>query len=507
MELKKKESVLKSLALGCSTFSICTGLLIICGLFFIVFGALIFVFIMDLSNYVIESQLPLSSTSDVIQYWIKPPIKPYLKVYIFNVTNPGDYLKGQKPKLQEVGPYFYEETWEKVNTKWTKNDTQVEFEQKKIYHFIENLSAGSDTDQVIIPNIPMIAAMAKLKNSSSLIKIALLSILQVFNQKPFVKLSVKKILWGYHNPLIKLGNDILPRDERFPFDKFGILIGKNGSTSGKFKIHSGVDNLSNLGEIMSFRGKDKLDVWSGDQCNDIRGTDGTIFPPGFAKNKTLYVFSPDLCQSLPLVFEKEIITNDIPGYRYIPPSNVFSGPAKNPRNKCFCDEKNKCMAQDGLMNISPCQYNSPIIISWPHFYQANPNLLNEVEGLNPDPEKHQFYIDIQPKLGSGLRAAVRSQINIAVTPMEGVGDSSKLRKGVFPLIWVDEGLDEIKNEEVLNLLNMAVNLPTGIKKFGAPTTIFIGVLLIIISLLMLFHRRHNNRVAQFPSVNKSTDSL
>ncbi|CAB4067469.1 SCARB1 [Lepeophtheirus salmonis] len=391
-----RREIKSSLALGCSTFSICTGLLILCGLFFIVFGALIFVFIMDLSNYVIESQLPLSSTSDVIQYWIKPPIKPYLKVYIFNVTNPGDYLKGQKPKLQEVGPYFYEETWEKVNTKWTKNDTQVEFEQKKIYHFIENLSAGSDTDQVIIPNIPMIAAMAKLKNSSSLIKIALLSILQVFNQKPFVKLSVKKILWGYHNPLIKLGNDILPRDERFPFDKFGILIGKNGSTSGKFKIHSGVDNLSNLGEIMSFRGQ-KISL------------------------------IPDLCQSLPLVFEKEIITNDIPGYRYIPPSNVFSGPAKNPR-------KSKSIKRSGGSKSGSRKTSSVL---------------------------HRHSTETRKWLA---RRAVRSQINIAVTPMEGVGDSSKLRKGVFPLIWVDEGLDEIKNEEVLNLLNMAVNLPTGIKK-------------------------------------------
>ena len=30
------------------------------------------------------------------------------------------------------------------------------------------------------------------------------------------------------------------------------------------------------------------------------------------------------------------------------------------------------------------------------YFQADPKLLEAVEGLKPDPEKHQFYIDLQP---------------------------------------------------------------------------------------------------------------
>ena len=30
------------------------------------------------------------------------------------------------------------------------------------------------------------------------------------------------------------------------------------------------------------------------------------------------------------------------------------------------------------------------------FLQADPKLLEAVEGLQPDPQKHQFYMDIQP---------------------------------------------------------------------------------------------------------------
>ena len=36
------------------------------------------------------------------------------------------------------------------------------------------------------------------------------------------------------------------------------------------------------------------------------------------------------------------------------------------------------------------------MMSWPHFYQADPRLLQDVEGLRPDRDKHQFQLDILP---------------------------------------------------------------------------------------------------------------
>ena len=49
----------------------------------------------------------------------------------------------------------------------------------------------------------------------------------------------------------------------------------------------------------------------------FRGGDGSVFHPDILKNETLYVFNKDACQSIPIVFEKEIDSNGIPGYRYI----------------------------------------------------------------------------------------------------------------------------------------------------------------------------------------------
>lgn len=43
------------------------------------------------------------------QLWQKPPVKVYVNVYIFNVTNADRFLAGEDDKLNvvEIGPYVY----------------------------------------------------------------------------------------------------------------------------------------------------------------------------------------------------------------------------------------------------------------------------------------------------------------------------------------------------------------------------------------------------------------
>lgn len=47
--------------------------------------------------------------SYAFQLWQKPPVKVYVNVYIFNVTNADRFLAGDDEKLdvKEVGPYVY----------------------------------------------------------------------------------------------------------------------------------------------------------------------------------------------------------------------------------------------------------------------------------------------------------------------------------------------------------------------------------------------------------------
>ena len=57
------------------------------------------------------------------------------------------------------------------------------------------------------------------------------------DQTPFFNVTVKDILWGMESPLLEMSID--PKglfknrpDLRFPHDKFGIFVGKNGTNPG-----------------------------------------------------------------------------------------------------------------------------------------------------------------------------------------------------------------------------------------------------------------------------------
>lgn len=51
------------------------------------------------------------------------------------------------------------------------------------------------------------------------------------------------------------------------------------------------------------------------------------------------------------------------------------------------------------------------MISFPHFYMADPKLREAVEGIDePDPEKHQFFLDVQP-VSAPLGVPLRKQLN------------------------------------------------------------------------------------------------
>lgn len=45
----------------------------------------------------------------LFKVWKEPNLDIYLKIYVFNITNPIEFLSGkEKLKLQEIGPYVYQ---------------------------------------------------------------------------------------------------------------------------------------------------------------------------------------------------------------------------------------------------------------------------------------------------------------------------------------------------------------------------------------------------------------
>ncbi|CAH0746886.1 unnamed protein product, partial [Bemisia tabaci] len=90
--------------------------------------------------------------------WKKPPVKVYINVYIFNVTNSEEFKRGdaQELEIKEIGPYVYWEELENQNVTFHENKT-LSYTPMRLIHYDAELSVGDpDLDYIVVPNIPLL---------------------------------------------------------------------------------------------------------------------------------------------------------------------------------------------------------------------------------------------------------------------------------------------------------------------------------------------------------------
>lgn len=77
---------------------------------------------------------------------------------------------------------------------------------------------------------------------------------------------------------------------------------KNDTHDGLHEMRTGVDDLSRLGELLSWKGATTVKAWLNtsdgeiSECNRIRGSDGTLFRPKLQTDTVLQTFITDLCR-------------------------------------------------------------------------------------------------------------------------------------------------------------------------------------------------------------------
>ena len=101
-----------------------------------------------------------------------------------------------------------------------------------------------------------------------------------------------------------------------------------------------------------------------------------------------------LFRSVTLDYEKEVTDAGVPAYRYAATEKVFANATVHPDNWCFCS--GGACNPSGIGNSSTCRFGAPVFTSYPHYYLADPYYIDQVEGLRPEKDLHQFYIDLEP---------------------------------------------------------------------------------------------------------------
>ncbi|XP_049883784.1 scavenger receptor class B member 1 [Pectinophora gossypiella] len=396
-------------------------------------------------DYIIFRELKIWNGSLSYSYWQKPGVTRLTKVYIFNVTNPQGFLEnGEKPKLVEVGPFVYREDMEKVNIKFHDNDT-VTYQHNKILRFVPEMSVNKD-QKLVVPNIPLLTVTSFSPNMAGFVFNLLVSGLALTYKeraKPFVEVTAEELVFGYNDPLVTLAHYFYPKGKR-PNSQMGLLLARNGTLDEVSTIYTGQNSMDRFGYIDKINGLDHLPHWKDRPCNNIRASEGSFFPPRSVTGEDIvHIYDKDLCRVMPLQYRHDVYKDGIQTGMYTPPASTFECADVNADNKCYCQGE-KCPPR-GLQNISPCQYNAPVYLSFPHFYDADPTLLTHFDGLNPNKQKHETYFMIQPKLGVPLEGFVRVQLNLKVdrAPNIPINNIHRFPDIIFPVMWLEEGIHEV----------------------------------------------------------------
>uniref|UniRef100_A0A669CPD1 Platelet glycoprotein 4 n=1 Tax=Oreochromis niloticus TaxID=8128 RepID=A0A669CPD1_ORENI len=272
--------------------------------------------------------------------WASSEIAVYRQFWLFDVKNPQQVVQeGAFPEVQEKGPYTYKTRYlPKANVTFNPNNT-ASFVLPMGAIFEPSMSVGPEEDTVTTLNLAVAGAYSLLPPASHIL---LDMVINSTNSSLFQHRTVKELLWGYNDPILK--------------DTIGLFSPYNGTSDGPYNIFTGKDDISKVSIIDRWRGETKLSFWNDTYCDMINGTDGSSFAPFVDKDVPLYFFSSDICRSVSASYEATMNLKGIEVYRYSLLPSTLASPVDNPDNKCFCRnyETTKNCTLAGALDISSC---------------------------------------------------------------------------------------------------------------------------------------------------------
>ncbi|RUS82470.1 hypothetical protein EGW08_009776 [Elysia chlorotica] len=442
------------------------------GLAFVGVGCGLIKFFHDMIHKQVAENIPLKKGGESYKNWKKTSTPIYFQIFVFDLQNPDEVLAGRKPVVVQKGPYTYRERREKKDIAFYDNGT-VAYREDQFFVFDREMSAGPEEDTFTNVNLPMLTIMNLLRYEFLPLKVLVDTMFAVVNETLFLKLSVKDILWGYPDNVLKEAEKIARAfNLSLPVsDQFGLFYQKNGTDDGLYLVDSGIKGVDHFGQIYLWNGAGKLDYWNSGLANAINGSDGTLYPPWTDTSQTKYLFSSDLCRSLGMEYRHSVTVKGIPLDQFVAPDMTFGNVSTNPYNAGFCTPPGHCLPA-GLLNVSSCRTGAPVVMSMPHFLGCDPDIQNYIKGIHPIREDHESHLDVEPITGLVMRAAKRLQINTYLDKIHGFNSTEHLDSFYMPVLWLNESAEIGSNDahtfktKVLDLLKIADAVKYGLIALG-----------------------------------------
>lgn len=522
-------------------------ILTITGSILIAFGGLSFISLPFIVENVVYSRLALSETSQSYPMWKNIPVAIYEKYYFFNLTNQFDVeRKGAKPHFNEVGPFTYQLYINKTNVHFHDNGT-VSFKEKKTWLFRRELSAFDENQVITTLNVPLAMTLTLVRTAPSAVRLVVNLALEALTEGFFIRRTVKKLLFqGYPDTLMAFAPLLNPQLTMYSNGRFAWFNMKNATEEGHFTIFTGTDGMEKYAFIERFNNRSLLPFWLSDKCNSLNGsTTGELRAPLILDNpQVIKLFHPELCRVLNLKYDKTFPSDQVEGLfasRFILSPETFKNSTDYPPNSCYDakyispnplqpvqqrfsgllssirsfgrerrlpgsgilsaaqslipqtgSSQSRSFNQtapstirypSGAFDISRCKFGVPILISAPHFFNSDSYYTSAVDGMKPNNEKHQFYMDLEPSTGTTIGLAARVQINYAIN--KGLGFRyQNISNIVFPIFWQEVKMQ--MTESVASQLWLASHASSIVTDVVSYTMFSIGFLLFLTAAVIIY---------------------
>ncbi|XP_071563110.1 protein croquemort [Temnothorax nylanderi] len=518
----------------------------ILGLFLVALGNSLCFLWPTIFDQILRKELALSPTSRSFHVWKDtsniPPI--FMKIYFFNWTNPEE-LSLKKPHFTQVGPYYFKEVRQKDYIKFNHENNTVSYRQRRLWYFDEKQSNGSLSDIITNLDVVIASGVYTIRYWDLDWQKSLSFLLTSTSRRHYTSKTVGELLFtGYSDNLLTMSK-VMPMNDAPPFDRFGWFYMRNGSydMDGHLNMETGENDISQLGILRKWNYRDTLKSYKS-PCNVIEGSAGEFWPPGRTKDE-ITLFSVDLCRPLIYEYEGTVSHFGIEAYRYTidkktlgnntrrryphdqakffepttttedfftaehlsemgfstTTENVTSDNGRSSEKSsdeysdddpdvinlghCFCG--GECTPL-GLINVSACRFGAPVFVSLPHFNKADPVLLDQVEGLEPNEKDHSFSITLEPMTGIPLDVSARFQINVLMQPSATVTMFNNAPKIYMPIFWFE--LKVQVNEEMASNLSLLLAFPIVMLSIGI-IMITIGLCLIGTVMFLYFKKKRH----------------
>lgn len=201
-------------------------------------------------------------------------------------------------------------------------------------------------------------------------------------------------------------------------NEFAWFLNRNGSKTfeGDFTIHTGQGDLRQMGELKFWKGLNHTGFYEGD-CGKINGSTADLFVPNRELHEYITIYITDTCRIINLVPTGEWVTLEgIRGQKYETKPDTFDSGERNPDMKCYCPverQPDNC-PKPGVTDLGPCAEGAPMYMSHANFMYADPSYASTITGMNPNYERDNFFIIMEPKLGVPLQVNAAVQVSLHI---------------------------------------------------------------------------------------------